>query len=317
MPVTTNGRLRLPATEHFPPGEAKTGIAIHHTVGGSAESSVRWWRDDRQMVGTAYIIDRDGTIYNVFDATAWAWQFGLPWPQAKKTKFEKRFIGIEIASEGGLIESGDNLYCFDRVSPRTQKSRLEAFDFGRDYRGYRYFDQYEPAQIDSLVQLINHLCDTFPIPRRVPSRFLDFYGEDLAEFEGIIGHTMVRKDKTDPLPDVTLWNRIVRDCGVSAVDLRPTALGPVMRPNEIDALFEHNIQQLNVMNVAAGSMVKGLLMELERNGRTTYIRLRDPAAGGHAIDYDFVQGDRSLVGRIARALGFKTVTDTRLEVRSG
>ncbi len=87
--------------------------------------------------------------------------------------------------------------------------------------------------------------------------------------------------------------------------------------SETDSLFEHNVQQINLMNVAAGSMVKGLIMELERSGRNTFIRLRDPEIGGHGVNYDFVSGAPDLVGRIARALGFASVTADRLEVRRG
>ena len=84
---------------------------------------------------------------------------------------------------------------------------------------------------------------------------------------------------------------------------------------EIDALFEQNVQEINKMNVSAGSMIKGLIMELERKNRNTYIRLRDAKEDGHTVYYDFVSGKQDLVARIARALGFKTVTDELLEVR--
>ena len=40
-----------------------------------------------------------------------------------------------------------------------------------------------------------------------------------------------------------------------------------MNQQEIDALFEHNVQELNKMNISAGSMIKGLIMELERKGK--------------------------------------------------
>ena len=84
----------------------------------------------RRMVGTAYIIDRGGTIHEVFDPAGWAFQFGLDWPPARQIKFEKRFVGIELASEGGLIEVDGRLYCFDRTSPKTRKAREDAFDYG-------------------------------------------------------------------------------------------------------------------------------------------------------------------------------------------
>ena len=325
MAPTIDRTLRLPDGEFFAVREPKTGIALHHTVGGSARSTFQWWMDDRtgsgarQMVGTAYIIDRDGTIFEVFDPAGWAWQFGLPWPQARKIKFERRFIGIELASEGALKEANGQLYCFDHVSPKTLKPRSEAFDAGRVYRGYRYFDKYEDAQVRSLLELINHLCDTFSIRRQAPDRLFDYHGEQLADFEGIIGHTMVRQDKSDPAPDQSLWDRIINQCRVTAVPVGapPAAAGGTMTSPEIEQLFNQNVAQINQMNVAAGSMIKGLIMELERGDRKTYIRLRHPTPGGHKVEYDFVQGDRTLVGRIARALGFKTVTDSLLEVRGG
>lgn len=318
MAPVINKTMQLPAGQFFPPAGAKTGIAIHHTVGGSAASTFRWWLEDDDLVGTAYIIDRDGTVFEVFDPRAWAWQFGLPWARTKKIKFEQRFIGIELASEGGLKEVDGKLYCFDRVSPKTLKPREEAFDFGQVYRGYRYFDRYEEAQVVALLGVIDSLCNQFGIKRQAPSRFFELYGEPLADFEGIIGHTMVRQDKSDPAPMQQLWDRIVSSCGVQPVGVgQPAATTErSLTPAEIAQLFEHNIQQINVMHGAAGSTVKGLIMEMARDQRPTYIRLRDAAPDGHTVDYEFVQGQRDLVGRVARALTFKSATDSKLEARS-
>jgi hypothetical protein len=316
MALTLNRSLRLPDGQYFPVGNSKTGIAIHHTVGGNAQSTFEYWKTTSEIVGTAYIIERDGTVYEVFDPTAWAWQFGLGWPQEEKIAFEKRFIGIEIASEGGIIESNGRFYCFDRISDKTLKDAAEVFDYGRAYRGYRYFDKYEPAQVDSLVALISDLCVRFGIERKAPPNFLDYYGDGLKDFEGIIGHTMVRMDKSDPMPDENLWKRIITDCGVQI--MATAAPSPSTEKNlteqEKEQLFNENVSQINKMNVAAGGMVKGLLMELQRGERGTYIRLHDAEENGHAVSYDFLQGDKGLVFRIARALGFKDVTESRLEV---
>jgi hypothetical protein len=138
----------------------------------------------------------------------------------------------------------------------------------------------------------------------------------LKDFEGIIGHTMVRMDKSDPMPDENLWKRIITDCGVQI--MATAAPSPSTEKNlteqEKEQLFNENVSQINKMNVAAGGMVKGLLMELQRGERGTYIRLHDAEENGHAVSYDFLQGDKGLVFRIARALGFKDVTESRLEV---
>jgi N-acetyl-anhydromuramyl-L-alanine amidase AmpD len=133
MAVRIDRSLRLPESQYFPGAQRKTGIAIHHTVGGTAESTFRWWRAKQSHVGTAYIVERDGTVFEVFDPAGWSYQFGLDWDPIARIRFEKRFIGIELASEGGLTEHDGELYCYDRVSPRQLKPKTEAFDYGEPY----------------------------------------------------------------------------------------------------------------------------------------------------------------------------------------
>lgn len=87
-----------------------------------------------------------------------------------------------------------------------------------------------------------------------------------------------------------------------------------MSDNEKEVLFTSNMQQVGVMQTAAGSMIKQLLHELEK--RQTHIRLHDAVSNGHIVQYTFVEGDADLISRLARILAFKDVTSTRLEVRS-
>ncbi|MHC4435080.1 MAG: peptidoglycan recognition protein family protein [Planctomycetota bacterium] len=323
MALKIDYSMRLPDGEFFPAKRKKTGIAIHHTVGGTAYSTFDHWLKDRtragnrRVVGTAFLIARDGTVFQVFEPTAWAFQFGLNWSPARQIKFEQRFVGIEIASEGGLTEFDGKLFCFDRLSRKTEKSRDEAFDYLEPYRGYRYFDRYEPAQIDQLVQLINNLCDTYSIERRVPYPTIDYYGERLAEFKGVIGHAMVRRDKSDPAPDLSLWDRIIKECNLELISI-PKASHPEaihLSDLELDRLFAGNMTQVAKLSVAAASLVKGLLMELER--RDTYIRLYSGAAGGHKVQYHILVGNPALVKRLASAFGIEHVSPSTLLVPNG
>ena len=304
MTLSINHTLKLSQKQYFPIAAPKTGICLHHTVGGTAESTFSWWNKSTELIGSAYLIDRDGTIYETIDPRYWAWQFGLKWPLEEKTAFEKRFIGIEIASEGGLIEKDGQLYCFDRISDKTLKKRSEAFDYGQDYRGYRYFDRYEPAQLDAVIELLNQLCRNFRIEKKIPQDYLGFYDRKLFNFQGIIGHANVRLDKSDPSPDSEFWERIIKECGLSKTEVL----------DELEGLFEHNVAQYSQLNRAAAAVVKGLLYELQRDGRNTWIKLFDPDPFGHVIHYKLIQGDPELVKRIAAALGFKAVTDSTLEV---
>ncbi|MCX6151102.1 MAG: N-acetylmuramoyl-L-alanine amidase [Ignavibacteriales bacterium] len=321
MALTISSNLKLPADQYFPNVNNKTGICLHHTVGGSAASSVDWWKRDKQMVGTAFIIDRDGTVYQMFDPAGWAYQFGLKWKDPDRIIFEKRFIGIELASEGGLLESGGNLYCFDTISPRTLKARTEVYDNGQAYRGYRYFDKYEPKQIDSVVQLVNQLTQTFNIEKKIPRNYTAFYGQQLKDFKGIIGHVNIREDKSDPLPDNSFWQRVINECGLQLVDVTatspglPSAEAPAgLTSDQVQKLFQDNVAQFSKMNRSAGNMVKGLLWELQDGGRNTYIRLKDAVQDGHIIFYELVQGDPKLIALAAQSLGFKSWENNRLEV---
>jgi len=88
-----------------------------------------------------------------------------------------------------------------------------------------------------------------------------------------------------------------------------------MIDEEKKKLFENNILEINKMNISAGSMIKNLIMELERDNRNTYIRLHDAVTNGHLIQYDFVEGDADLVIKIANALGFKNASRELLEIR--
>jgi hypothetical protein len=313
--------LQLAESEYFAERQAKSGIALHHTVADSARTTVELWRTDKtargnhRRVATAYVIDLGGTIYEVFDPAAWAFHLGVPWPREQRIAFEKRFIGIEITSEGGLTERDGRLYAYGLIDPVFRKPPAEAFECPTPYRGYRWFDRYEPEQLHALGRLVDDLCGRFAIPRVYPDKPFLYYGDALRSFEGVIGHAMVRSDKSDPAPDPALWQTLETMAG-----LRPTAVAGAelytakpLTSDEIEALFDSNARRLNRMDTAAGSLVKHLLMELER--RRTYLRLEDPDAGAHTINYDVVQGDRDHIDRIANALGFGRVTDTELEVR--
>lgn len=196
--------LRLSSDRYFPELQFKDLIVLHHTAGASAESTFHHWQNTPSRIATAYIVERDGTILEVFSPQHWAFHIG-----AGIRSLEKRSIGIEIASEGGLTEDGDDLLAFGR------RFRGEAFDHGTPWRDFRFFAAYTSPQMESVNRLVRHLLVNFAIPAQTPADHLTF-SEDLRTFQGVVGHHHLRSDKSDVHPGFD-WDTLGDVCELVAV----------------------------------------------------------------------------------------------------
>jgi N-acetyl-anhydromuramyl-L-alanine amidase AmpD len=205
--------LRLEAKDYIVSETRKNLIVLHHTVGGSVRSTVDYWRTEpeQKRVATAYLVERNGVVYEVFDPKHWAFHLGL---KGAKGEVDRRSIGIEIASEGGLIQRDGKLYCFDKVSDRTLFTQ-DYYDHGMPWRGYRFYDAYSEAQISAVIALINFLCKQFEIPRKTPANHFDA-DDAYREYAGVLGHHHLRPDKSDVHPGFA-WQRVVEGCKLELV----------------------------------------------------------------------------------------------------
>ncbi|HEY4611468.1 MAG TPA: N-acetylmuramoyl-L-alanine amidase, partial [Bacteroidota bacterium] len=118
MKLQFDDSLALPDEQYVQEAVPKKQIYIHHTVGGSARSTYSWWLSDKSKsggvlkVGTAFLIERDGTIYKCFEPKYWAHHLGLT--IAANVRLNRESIGIELCSEGALTMKPDGkLYAFD------------------------------------------------------------------------------------------------------------------------------------------------------------------------------------------------------------
>jgi N-acetyl-anhydromuramyl-L-alanine amidase AmpD len=194
--------LTLPTKEYFSIATRKDLIVLHFTAGLSARSAVDTWRSKPEHVATAYVVDGDGTIYEVFDPSFWAYHLGIKGTSVH----DKRSIGIEIANVGPLKRSQGNQnalnwwpaefgrqYC---LLDEVQKYRKI------NYRGIDYFAVFPPAQFSAVAKLVRHLCDRFSIPRTIPGRDKrsDFDLPFYASYKGIATHANFRQDKWDVGP---------------------------------------------------------------------------------------------------------------------
>jgi len=201
----------------------KTKICIHHTVGGTAKSTIDYWNSTPDRVAVSYVIERDGTIYEAFDPKYWAYGLGLKPEECivpdkysiPVASIEKSTIGIELASEGALIYNDDKLHNFrlGNIYKGTGYIKLD-----KVWRGYQYFDQYEPAMLNSLYGLIDYLMVKFPtIERKVLSTYNTIDVSKFETFSGVFGHYHIRTTKTDPHLQFS-WEDVSNRCKLIKVN---------------------------------------------------------------------------------------------------
>lgn len=179
----------------------KTGIFLHHTAGTSAKGAISWWDQTKERVGTPYVIDRDGTIYECFDPSLWAFHLGIV---GDDNQLEKHTVNIELVSAGPLRDS-----VFYPLWPsKVGAKRIPEEDVHRtNFRGFKEWHKYSDAQIKSLCQLIAKIARDFPtmeLPDKLPD--LGLFDQSIIDEAkgGIWSHANVRKDKTDIFPQANL-----------------------------------------------------------------------------------------------------------------
>ena len=176
---------------------------LHHTVSTNAMSTWRWWNSTPTRVGTAQIIDRDGSIWECFDPKYYAWHLGVV---GDDDWHERHSINIEIVGAGPLrYEEGE--FRFYPLWPNKLRFTVipedEVYTFDKPWKGFKHWHLYTEDQLESLKWLIGRNVLDFPSLR------LDNDIDDIFDFNqdilnnhtpGLWTHNTVRKDKSDPFP---------------------------------------------------------------------------------------------------------------------
>lgn len=163
--VTFNNSLQLTADQYYPSENVKDLITLHNTVSLNAKGSFNWWQTDPGMVGTSLLLDRDGTLFNVFPLKAWAWGMRAG------ERNERRAVQVEIVNTGPLKRVGNVLHWMPDMTHThplydMEKDADKYVKLAAPWRGYEYWQAYTEAQIVTVCALVNFLCDTIPtIPR--------------------------------------------------------------------------------------------------------------------------------------------------------
>jgi hypothetical protein len=183
---------------------------------------------DHVGLSVHFLLDIDGTIYQTLDLKERAYH---------ATIANSRSIGIEIAHVGafppGDTKVTDEWYRRDAtgnvsitIPPRVGDPMLQATNFvGRPDRSSplrgtvqnQDLVQYDftPEQYDALIKLTAALATVFPkirldYPRDAAGRLIPekLPDDQLAAFQGILGHYHIQTNKTDPGPAMQ-WDRVI------------------------------------------------------------------------------------------------------------
>lgn len=201
----------------------KTSIFLHHTAGLTADGAISWWNQTPEKVGTAYVIDRDGTIYECFDPKAWGYHLGIKGDDDYQEKYS---IGIEIVAGGQLYLEG-NKFMFYPLYPNKAAGKeipkTDVVDMGEQgWKGYRYYHCYTDKQTESIIWLVNKLAEDFKIKIQSDLKSISEYNPEILSkhLPGLWAHSSVRKDKVDVVPYKTFMDKLIN--GIKTVSVTPT-----------------------------------------------------------------------------------------------
>jgi N-acetylmuramoyl-L-alanine amidase len=203
-------------------------FVYHYDVAGTSRTCFRVLHDMRGL-SVHFMLDLDGTIYQTLDLKERAWH---------ATTSNTRSVGIEIANMGAYRTRANNAFSeWYMKDPKTGHTVIHIparYEGGgirdtsivlrpaRDeiiagtIQGNTYY-QYDltPEQYASLTKLTATLCTVFPkikcdYPRDENGKLITHKLPDdqLANYEGLLGHYHVQKDKQDPGPAFQ-WDKIV------------------------------------------------------------------------------------------------------------
>lgn len=202
-----NDSLMLAPNNYVPVKHEKKGIFLHHTVSLNARGSIEWWRKTPERVGTAFVIDKDGTIFRAFPEECWANHLGI---KGDKEKYwDIHGIGIELVSAGPIHPVMGEMRFYPLWPNQSMYKVIDSEKVAKlpkPYRGYSHFEKYTLYQLAALQDLLAWLISEYNIKvQKSLNNFWEFNPEvQINRLPGIWSHSTVRQDKSDIWPDPNL-----------------------------------------------------------------------------------------------------------------
>ncbi|GAB4493083.1 MAG: hypothetical protein OHK0045_21910 [Raineya sp.] len=184
---------------YFKHAHTKKQIVLHHSAGwDNARSMFDWWKNDGVMhVATCIGITDDGTIWKGYDEAFWGHHIGLK--HINNLALNQQSVAVEICNWGNLTEKNGKLYSWANVEIQRNKA-IEL-----NYKGFKYYEKYTDAEMESLKRWILLMSMRFDIP--VDYREKDMWEVSENAINGVAGiytHNSYLSWKTDVSPQPKL-----------------------------------------------------------------------------------------------------------------
>lgn len=192
--------VQVPWLKYYDDVYTKNQIVLHHTVSGPGiQGDLNTWKNYNSHIATCVIIDRDGTINQLFSSRYWGYHLG-----AGKTSLDQHSIAVELDNWGQLEERNGKLYTvYDSVVD------VETVHYPLGFRGEQLFEAYPVAQLRALGELLLLWNKTYGITLEYHEDMWDVSERALSGEDGVWAHVSYRpwpakKNKWDVHPDPNL-----------------------------------------------------------------------------------------------------------------
>ena len=192
--------VQVPWLKYYDDVYTKNQIVLHHTVSGPGiQGDLNTWKKYKSHIATCVIIDRDGTINQLFSSKYWGYHLGCGKPE-----LDKHSIAVELDNWGQLEERDGKLYTvYDSVVD------VETVHYALGFRGEQVFEAYPVAQLRALGELLLLWNKTYGISLNYNEDMWDVSQRALNGTNGVWAHVSYRpwpskKNKWDVHPDPNL-----------------------------------------------------------------------------------------------------------------
>lgn len=178
----------------------KNQIVLHHTVSGPGiRGDLNTWKQYNSNIATCMIIERDGTINQLFSSKYWGYHLGCGKPE-----LDMGSIAVELDNWGQLYEKDGKLY-----TVYDSEVDVETVHYPTGFRGEQIFEAYSYDQLRSLGELLLYWKDRYNIPLTYNEDMWDVSQRALSGTRGVWTHVSYRPypskhNKWDCHPDPNL-----------------------------------------------------------------------------------------------------------------